>query len=134
MSRLMDFLGDANSPVAFATSVANNPYVRFVSFKMVVDGELYFCTSKKKDMFSQLELNNRVEICSLPNSDREWARFTAEVEFVQDIELSKKAFEILPLLEKAYGTPENEDFVLLKMKNINARKQSLSGGNEKIEL
>lgn len=134
MSRLMDFLGDANTPVAFATSDDNKPSVRFVSFKMVVDGELYFCTSKKKGMYKQLEKNNLVEVCSLPNEKREWARFTANVEFVQDLELSKKAFEVLPLLEMAYKTPENEDFVLLKMVNIDAKKQSLASGEEKIEL
>lgn len=50
MSKLMDFLGDANTPVAFATVDETEPSVRFVSFKMIVDGNLYFCTSKKKSM------------------------------------------------------------------------------------
>lgn len=70
----------------------------------------------------------------MPNDKREWARFKADVEFVNDLNLSKKAFEVLPLLEMAYKSPDNEDFVLLKMVNIDAKKQSLSSGEERIEL
>ncbi len=134
MNELMKFLGDANTPMAVATTMDNMPYVRFLSFKMVVDGEIYLCTSKEKDFFKQLVANNALQISSLPNSEKEWVRLDANVEFVENLDLKKKAFEVLPLLKMAYQTPENSNCVLLKLVNIDAKKQSLSGKSEKIEL
>lgn len=134
MSEVMKFLGDASTPMAVSTVDEDRPRVRFFSFKMVEDGELYLLTSKKKDVFEQLVSNRNIEICSMPDSEKNWIRISGIVEFVEDIELNKKAFDILPMLKDAYGTPENKDIVLLKIKEMSIRKYSLSGSVEKLSF
>lgn len=128
----MKFLGDVNTPIAVATVYGDEPRVRFFSFKMEVDGKLYLLTSEKKHVYMQLKKNNHIEISSLPNDKFEWVRVNATVSFVKDVELNKHAFSLLPLLEKAYKTPENREIVLLRLDNIDARKYTLGGGSVKL--
>lgn len=132
MKEIMNFFGDVNTPVALATINGDAPSVRFFSFKMVEDGKLYFLTSKKKTVYGNLSKNPKVEICSLPNDKQEWVRLDATVAFDESLALKKKAFELLPMLERAYGTPENEEITLFYLENIQAKKYSLSGTVEEI--
>lgn len=134
MNEVMKFLGDVNTPVAVATVDGDQPRVRFLGFKMVADGKLYFLTSKKKAIYKELEANNKVELCTLPNPALEWVRITGKAVFVTDVELNKKAFELLPLLEKAYGAPDNDEIVLLSIEDMEIRKQSLGGVFEILEF
>lgn len=132
MKEIMNFFGDVNTPVALATVDGDKPSVRFFSFKMVEDNKLYFLTSKSKSVYQNLSQNPKVEICSLPNDKQEWVRLNATVAFDTCIELKKKAFELLPMLVKAYGQPENEDVVLFYLENVQAKKYSLAGTVEDI--
>lgn len=136
MNEVIEFLGDVNKPVAFSTIDVgeNKPRVRFFSFKMVVNNELYFITSKQKNVYKELKKNNNIEICSMPSLDNSWIRIESKVEFIQNIELNKKAFNLLPMLEKAYGSPENDDIVLLKLNSMNIRKYSMAGKVEEISF
>lgn len=134
MSEVMKFLGDAMTPVAVSTVDGDRPRVRFFSFKMVENGNLYFITSKNKDVFKQLEKNNNIELCSMPSQEKSWVRIEGKVEFVYDVELNKKAFEILPMLKMAYKTPENDEIVLLKITDMNIKKSDLSGKVEELSF
>lgn len=125
MNEVMEFLGEA--PAAFATLQGNKPKVRFFGFKMEDNGNLYFSTDKRKNVYKELVNNNNVEICSFPNKDNLWIRIEGKVEFVEDVELNKKAFSILPILEQAYESPDNENLVLLKITDMNIRKYSMAG-------
>ncbi len=130
IEKIMELLGDANTPVAVATVSENEPKVRFLSFKMVENGKIYFLTGKSKSVYKELEKNNNIEICSMPNPDRQWVRLKGQAKFVRDIALNQKAFEILPILEKAYQTPENEDIALFYMENLSAMKFSIGSKPE----
>lgn len=132
MNTVKTFFGDVNTPVAVATVNGDSPSVRFFSFKMWEGDKLYFLTSKNKSVHAHLSSNPRVEICSMPNQNKEWVRLDATVEFSEDLALKRKAFELLPMLEKAYGTPENEEIILFYLKNIDAKKYSLAGTVEEI--
>ncbi len=126
-TEIMSFLGDVNTPVAFATVDGEMPKVRFFSFKMVDGEDLYFITSKKKRVYSELCKNPHIEICSMPSSEKAWVRLNGKVEFVHDLELNKKAFALLPLLEMAYGDVANPDIVLLKVVDVCALKFDMRG-------
>lgn len=134
MNEVMEFLGDVNKPVAIATIDGDRPRVRFFSFKMLENKSIYFITSRKKNVFKELEKNNKVELCSMPNAESAWIRIDAKVEFIEDVSLNKKAFDLLPLLEKAYQTPENKDIVLLKLIDLDIKKYTLAGNVEEISL
>ncbi len=134
MKTILDFFGDAHKPVALATVNEGKPAVRFLSFKMFENGKLYFLTSKKKSIYKELEANNNLEICSMPNENLQWARVRCQVKFVRDVELNKKAFEILDLLEKVYQQPENPDLVLLEIVNPEGMMFGMSGETKEIQL
>ncbi len=134
MNKVMGFLGDVNTPVVLGTVGNNEPRVRFFSFKMVEDGELYFITSKKKAIYQELSENNNIELCSMPNQEKAWIRIQGKVEFVTNVELNKKAFSLLPLLEMAYNNPENEDIVLLKIKDMSIKEFTLAGKVETLSF
>ena len=134
MNEVMKFLGDVNRPVALATVDGDLPRVRFFSFKMMEDGELYFLTSKKKSIYRELSENNNIELLSMPTDEMVWMRIEGKVEFVEDVELNKKAFSMLPILEKAYGTPDNEEIVLLKIVDMSIKEFSLAGKVKDVTL
>lgn len=134
MEEVMKFLGDVNTPVVVGTVFENMPRVRFFSFKMVDNGELYFITSKKKAIYKELEANNNIELVSMPNDEKSWIRIQGATSFVRNIDLNKKAFELLPLLEMAYQTPENEDIILIKIKGMSIKKFSLGGKIETLSF
>lgn len=126
MKEVLSFLGDAHKPVSLATLSSGKPAVRMVSFKMYENGKIYFLTSKKKSVYKQLEQNPSLELCSLPNENREWVRLSGKAVFEDDISLKRKAFEVLPMLETAYQTPENEDVILFFVEEAKAVKYSFS--------
>lgn len=117
MKKAFEFLNTHPVPFYVATTENGQPRVRPQSFVMEHNGELFFVTGKQKEVFMQLQENPFVEICSAVNSQTEWLRIRGEVVFVEDIELKRKAFEIMPLLEKAYQTPESQQMALFKIKN-----------------
>ncbi len=130
MKTIMDYLGDPTQLVALSTVRDGRPSVRFFSFKMFVDGKLYFLTSTKKGIYQELLQNNHIEICSIPTEDMEWVRVQGNVKFLTDKKLLKKAFSMLDLLTKAFGSPDNPDLVLLEITNAEAKKFSMLGGEE----
>ncbi|MBS9776221.1 MAG: pyridoxamine 5'-phosphate oxidase family protein [Fusobacterium sp.] len=132
MEMILEFFGDAHTPVAVSTVSKDMPKVRFMSFKMLEGDKLYFMTAKSKNTYKELVENNNIEICSLPSEKKEWVRANGKVEFVRDIELNKKAFEILPLLEKAYQNPENEEIALFYIDEIKATKYSMGAPAEEL--
>lgn len=134
MNTVMDFFGGVNTPVAIATTDAGNPKVRFFSFKMYENGKLYFLTSKQKNVYKELAQNPAIEICSMPNEQSEWVRVNGKVSFVDDLELKKKAFSMLPLLEKAYQTPENPEVIMFYIESPENTKYSMAGGAERISM
>lgn len=117
MKKIFEFLNTHPTPFYVATVENGQPRVRPLSFIMEQNEELYFTTSKQKEIFDQLKKNHFVEICSTVNNKAEWLRIRGEVVFEDNIELKRKAFEVMPILEKAYHTPENSQMVMFRIKN-----------------
>lgn len=115
MKKAFEFLNTHPVPFYVATIEHGQPRVRPLSFVMEDEGELFFITGKQKEVFLQLQENPFVEICSTVNSQTEWLRIRGEVVFVEDIDLKRKAFAVMPILEKAYQTPESEQIALFKI-------------------
>lgn len=128
----MEFFGNEQVPVAVATISGDQPRVRFMSFKMVEDGKIYFLTGKKKKVYQELMDHSKLEMCSMPSDKREWVRVSAKAKFVEEYSLKEKAFEILPLLEKAYSSPDNEEIAMFYLDEIHAEKFALGMKPEKL--
>ncbi len=125
IEQIMQFFGDENTPVAVSTVSGDEPKVRFMSFKMLEGDKIYFITGKSKNTYKELDKNANIEMCSLPSKDKEWVRVNGKVKFVRDVELNKKAFEILPMLKMAYGDPENEEIALFYIEDLQATKYGM---------
>ncbi len=125
IEQIMQFFGDENTPVAVSTVSGTEPKVRFMSFKMVEDDKIYFITGKSKNTYKELDANANIEMCSLPNKDKEWVRVNGKVKFVKDVALNKKAFDILPMLKMAYGDPASEEIALFYIEDLKATKYGM---------
>lgn len=117
MKKAFEFLNTHPVPFYVATIENGQPRVRPLSFVMEQNEELYFTTGKQKEIFEQMKKNPFVEICSTVNDKTEWLRIRGEVVFEEDIELKKKAFEVMPILKKAYQTPDSDQMVMFRIKN-----------------
>lgn len=57
-----------------ATVSEDGPRIRPFGFVMERSGRLYFCTSKKKEVYSNLKYHPYVEICALSKDFSRWVR------------------------------------------------------------
>ena len=95
---------------SLATVDGDQPRVRtFLLWRANEDG-FYFETFSPKDVYGQLKINPKVEICFFNNeSDLEKAktmRLTGEVEFLDDPDLKKQLLEDRPFLKDAESVLE----------------------------
>jgi uncharacterized pyridoxamine 5'-phosphate oxidase family protein len=101
MERVLAFLNDAGV-FFYATTEQGKPRVRPFSFYMEHEGRLYIGMGRHKPCFKQTIENPNIEICALAK-DRRWLRIKATAVLDERPELNKKAFVVMPLLEKRYG-------------------------------
>ena len=94
-----------------ATVEADQPRVRPFSAVTVYENHLYFLTGKKKDVFKQLKVNGKFEICGLKRNGTEWIRITGKL--INDDRVEAKQF----MLDKnpgnkMYSATDNNTAVL----------------------
>lgn len=125
MNEILQFLDNKPHPFFVATTENGEPRVRPFSFIMNFNGKLYFTTGASKPVYAQLQANPIVEICSVPNEKFQWMRLKGRVVFEDNLEAKKEAFKILPLLERAYKTPENPELVVFYLEDVETKISSL---------
>ena len=70
-----------------ATVDEGQPRVRPFGSVTEYNGKIYICTNNTKDVFKQIEKNNKIEICGMVG-EGEWIRVTAEA--IRDADLDAK--------------------------------------------
>ena len=102
---------DALSGVWYlATAEGDQPHVRPLDKATEVDGKVYFGTARNKKMFDQILVNPFVEVYALNEFGA--CRFMAEAYEEEDIEIAKRAFEMM-------GKPFDEEAsVAIRLENI----------------
>lgn len=99
------------TPMCFmATSTNNTPKVRPFQFQFEKDSNLWFCTSRKKEVFAQLQANPSVQICAV-KPDCTTLRVDAKVIFEDNIAIKERILAEQPLIKTLYGSADNPDFV-----------------------
>ena len=68
MEEVRNFLKEAGA-YFLATMDGDQPRVRPFGTAEIFEGHLYIETAKKKDVFKQIEKNNKVEICALKDGN-----------------------------------------------------------------
>lgn len=97
--------------------VTNNgmyPSARPFGALMVWKERLYMPTNRNKKVYKQLIFNNHVCIVAIKPGKREWIRMTADAKISHDISLKKRMWNQNPVLQKIYGSFENDEFQLLE--------------------
>lgn len=113
MNEIIDFL-NANRNGAFATIDNGRPRVRPWGFMMVEDRKFYFCTSNKKDVYKQMQLNPNVEFTAT-SEDMVTVRLSGKAIFSDDLCMKEKVFdsdEDLKYVYESYSNPAFEIFYI----------------------
>ena len=88
-----------------ATMEGDQPRVRPFGTAEIFENHLYIETGKKKDVFKQIEKNNKVEICGF--KDGKWIRISGKLMLDDRIEAKKDMLDKNPELRSMYD--ENDD-------------------------
>ena len=93
-----------------ATVDGDWPRVRPFGTAEIFDNHLYIQTGKKKDVFKQMEKNNKVEICAF--KDGKWIRVSGSLALDDRIEAKKDMLDKNPNLRGMYDENDNNTAVL----------------------
>ncbi len=114
-----------------ATMDGDSPRVRPFGTSEIYNDRLYIQTGKMKDVYKQIEKNNKVEICAF--KDGKWLRVSGELIPDESIEAKKDMLDKNPSLRSMYN--ENDDnTIVLYFKNAKAIFSSFTEGSKTIEF
>ncbi|GAA0079272.1 pyridoxamine 5'-phosphate oxidase family protein [Clostridium sp. CTA-5] len=130
MNEVIEFLKE--NPIQYFSTIGldGRPKVRPFQFMLEEDKKMYFCTSNKKEVFSEIQKNPYVEICSTSPSFA-WIRLKGKVVFSKDIEVKKKIIESSDLVKSIYKDAENPIFEIFYLEEWKAVKADFSGNPPK---
>ncbi len=115
MSKAYEFLKECG---AFFVLSVNGDYPAGRPFGVVWEfgDDLYIATNDNNQAHKQIRLNGHVQLLAKKADSREWLRVTGTATECTDLDLKTKMIEENPVLVKHYSTPENEHFILFKIK------------------
>ncbi len=93
-----------------ATIDENKPRVRPFGITNIFDNKLYVLTGKKKDVFKQIQKNNKVEICAF--KDGKWIRIEGKLIPDDRVEAKKDMLDKHPELRGMYSELDDNTIVL----------------------
>ena len=109
MEEIYKFLKEAEL-YYLATMDDDQPRVRPFGTAEIFEGHLYIQTGKKKDVYKQIEKNNKVEICAF--NDGRWIRITGELIADDRVEAKKDMLDKNPTLRGMYDENDDNTIVL----------------------
>jgi uncharacterized pyridoxamine 5'-phosphate oxidase family protein len=117
---LKDCIKFANeTPVCYlATAEGDQPRVRALGFWFADETGFYFQIGAVKDMYGQLQKNNKVEACFWQPDEESTGtmlRVAGEIEFIEDPELKKKVIEDRPFLKEFGLTVDHPGLVIFRI-------------------
>lgn len=109
MEEVQKFLKDCGV-YYLATLDGDQPRVRPFGTAEIFEGHLYIETGKKKDVFKQIEKNNKVEICAF--KDGRWIRISGKLIADERVEAKKDMLDKNPNLRTMYSEFDDNTIVL----------------------
>jgi len=106
------------NPVCYLATVdGDQPLVRALGFWFADETGFYFQTSTIKDFPHQLKKNPKTEVCFYKHQGMigTMLRISGSVEFINDIELRKRAFTDRPFLSSFGLTVDSPGLVLFRI-------------------
>lgn len=101
-----------NNPLGvMATTEDGTPRTRVFQLLWTDDqNRCFFCTSNKKDVFTQLQKNPFASFCAWNPKTFETVSVSGAVHFMQDRALKSRALDENPSIKGIYQSPDNPDF------------------------
>lgn len=125
MQKVIEFL-TANTTVFVATADNGAARVRPFQFQFAQGNRLWFCTSRSKEVFAQLQKDPRLEFSCL-SSDMTTLRVKGEVNLDDDMAVKQRILENNPLVRSLYGSADNPDFTVFSVDHGTAFMFDFSG-------
>jgi len=130
MKEVYEFLKDCGV-YYLATIDGDYPRVRPFGTAEIFEDHLYIETGKKKEVFKQIEKNNKVELCAF--KDGKWLRLSGELVVDDRVEAKKDMLDKNPELRSMYSEYD-DNTVVLYFKNAKATISSFDGESKIIEF
>ena len=130
MEEVRDFLKDAGV-YYLATIDGDQPRVRPFGTAEIFENHLYIQTGKKKDVFKQIEKNNKVEICAF--KEGKWIRISGELVLDDRLEAKEDMLNKNPNLKGMYSA-DDPNTPVLYFKNAIAVISSFTESSKTIEF
>jgi uncharacterized pyridoxamine 5'-phosphate oxidase family protein len=125
MKEIIEFLTD-NSTIFVATSDKGEARVRPFQFQFEQGGRLWFCTSRQKEVFAQLQADPRMEFAAT-SKNMVTLRVKGEVVLDDDMTVKERVIAGNGLVRSLYGTADNPDFTVFGMEHGTAFMFDFSG-------
>ena len=109
MKEVQEFLKECGV-YYLATVEDDQPRVRPFGTAEIFENKLYIQTGKKKDVYKQIEKNNKVEICAF--KDGRWIRVSGNLIADDRVEAKKDMLDKNPSLRGMYNENDNNTIVL----------------------
>ena len=107
------------TPVCYLANLeGNQPRVRALGFWFADENGFYFQIGAMKDVYGQLQKNNKVEACFWQPDEKSTGtmmRVAGEVEFLDDPELKKKVLEDRPFLKEFGMTFDHPGLIIFRI-------------------
>ena len=129
LQKTLKFLQD-NRTFYIATVEDGKPKVRPFGLVLEYNGKLWFGTANTKSVYKQLRANQNVEI-STTSPSMEWLRLAGKAVFESNMEVKRKAFELMPMLAHIYSGPDSPEFEVFYIDDANVTFWKL-GDNETV--
>ena len=130
MKEVQEFLKECGV-YYLATTEGDQPRVRPFGVAEIFEDHLYIQTGKKKDVFKQIEKNNKVEICAF--NEGVWIRVSGKLVLDDRVEAKKDMLDKNPNLRSMYD--ENDDnTAVLYFKHATATISSFTEEDRTIEF
>ncbi|EHK2406596.1 pyridoxamine 5'-phosphate oxidase [Clostridium perfringens] len=130
MNEVIKFLKE--NPVQYFATVGLDGKAKVRPFQFIIEekGKLYFSTSNQKTVFSEIEKNPYIEICTAsPNFA--WLRLNGKVVFSKDLEIKEKVLNSSELVKSIYKEATNPIFEVFYLEDAKAVIADFSGNPPK---
>lgn len=129
MQEVFDFL--ENNPVQYCATIGldGKPKVRPFQMMYHEQGNLFYCTGAKKDVYAELKKNPYLEI-SVSTFDA-WLRIRGKVHWVTNHETREKCLNASPLVKSIYQTADNPVLEVFYIEDAEAVLADFSGNPPK---
>lgn len=130
--KVIDFL--KNAKVFYSATVDNDqPHVRPIGFVMEYNGKLAFYSDNRKNMYKQLQVNPKMEICAI-DEKMNTLRIKCKAKFITDENSKTAALEAMPMLSKMGYSSSEGPFEIYTIEDAEFSLVTLTGKKIDIEL